>query len=78
MRGARRPITSPDNCRPAGSLLLAPPPRSYVNVRRLLLFVEESIGEGTQWAVFEANDEPLWAQVRQMITSAKRISGTQT
>jgi len=36
----------------------------YVNVRRLFLFVEESIDEGTQWAVFEPNDDALWASVR--------------
>ena len=30
----------------------------YVNVRRLFLYVEESIDEGTQWVVFEPNDEP--------------------
>jgi hypothetical protein len=41
----------------------------YVNVRRLFLFVEESIDEGTQWVVFEPNDEPLWAQVRRTIAS---------
>jgi phage tail sheath protein FI len=41
----------------------------YVNVRRLFLFIEESIDEGTQWVVFEPNDEPLWAQVRRTITS---------
>ncbi len=39
----------------------------YVNVRRLMLFIEESIDEGTQWVVFEPNDEPLWARVRQTI-----------
>jgi uncharacterized protein len=39
----------------------------YVNVRRLLLYIEESIEEGTQWVVFEPNDEPLWARVRQSV-----------
>ena len=39
----------------------------YINVRRLFLYVEESIDEGTQWVVFEPNDEPLWARVRQTI-----------
>jgi phage tail sheath protein FI len=39
----------------------------YVNVRRLFLFLEESIDEGTQWVVFEPNDEPLWARVRRTI-----------
>lgn len=41
----------------------------YVNVRRLFLFVEESIDEGTQWVVFEPNDETTWARVRQSISN---------
>jgi phage tail sheath protein FI len=36
----------------------------YVPVRRLALFLEETLYRGTQWVVFEPNDEPLWAQVR--------------
>jgi len=36
----------------------------YVPVRRLALFLEESLYEGTKWVVFEPNDEPLWAQIR--------------
>jgi phage tail sheath protein FI len=40
----------------------------YINVRRLFLFLEESIEEGTQWVVFEPNDEKLWARVKQSIT----------
>ena len=36
----------------------------YVPVRRLALFLEESLYRGTQFAVFEPNDEPLWAQLR--------------
>ena len=35
----------------------------YVNVRRLFIFIERSIYEGTQWVVFEPNDERLWARV---------------
>ncbi|MGW0809044.1 phage tail sheath family protein [Nonomuraea sp. NPDC002799] len=41
----------------------------YVNVRRLFLFLEESIDEGTQWVVFEPNDESLWALVRQTVSN---------
>ncbi|MGK3208012.1 phage tail sheath C-terminal domain-containing protein [Amycolatopsis sp. MEPSY49] len=41
----------------------------YVNVRRLFLFLEESIDEGTQWVVFEPNDESLWALVRQTVAN---------
>ena len=37
---------------------------TYVPVRRLALFIEESILRGTKWAVFEPNDEPLWSQLR--------------
>ncbi len=40
----------------------------YVNVRRLLLYIEESIDEGTQWVVFEPNSEKLWGRVRATIT----------
>ncbi|MFO7583364.1 MAG: phage tail sheath subtilisin-like domain-containing protein [Anaerolineales bacterium] len=36
----------------------------YVPVRRFALFIEESLYRGTQWVVFEPNDEPLWAQIR--------------
>jgi phage tail sheath protein FI len=36
----------------------------YVPVRRLALFLEESLYRGTQWVVFEPNDAPLWAQIR--------------
>lgn len=39
----------------------------YINVRRLFIMIEESIDEGTQWVVFEPNDEPLWALVRQSV-----------
>jgi len=36
----------------------------YIPVRRLALFIEESLYRGTKWVVFEPNDEPLWAQIR--------------
>jgi Bacteriophage tail sheath protein len=35
----------------------------YVSVRRLFIFLERSIYEGTQWVVFEPNDYRLWARV---------------
>jgi hypothetical protein len=40
----------------------------YINVRRLFIFLEESIEEGTQWVVFEPNDPKLWARVRTSLT----------
>ncbi len=39
----------------------------YVNVRRLFLFLEESIDKSTQWVVFEPNNEQLWVRVVQTI-----------
>jgi phage tail sheath protein FI len=41
----------------------------YVNVRRLLIFIESSIDRGLQWVVFEPNAEPLWARVRRAVTN---------
>jgi hypothetical protein len=39
----------------------------YVNIRRLFIFIEESIKAGTNWVVFEPNDERLWARVHRTI-----------
>ena len=39
----------------------------YVSVRRLFIFLERSIYEGTQWVVFEPNDDRLWARVKDSI-----------
>jgi hypothetical protein len=39
----------------------------YINVRRLFIYLEHSIDKGTQWAVFEPNNERLWANVRHTI-----------
>jgi phage tail sheath protein FI len=41
----------------------------YVNVRRLLIFIEASIDRGLQYVVFEPNAEPLWARVRRSISN---------
>ena len=41
----------------------------YLPVRRTALYIEESLYRGLQWAVFEPNDEPLWAQIRLNVTS---------
>ena len=43
------------------------PEWKYVPVRRLCLYLEHSIARGTQWAVFEHNDESTWARLRQQI-----------
>ena len=39
----------------------------YVNVRRLFIFIERSVYEGTRWVVFEPNDERLWIRVVDLI-----------
>jgi phage tail sheath protein FI len=41
----------------------------YINVRRLFLFLQESIDEGTQWVVFEPNDPALWGKIRLNISA---------
>ena len=41
----------------------------YLPIRRLALYLEESLYRGTQWVVFEPNDEPLWAQIRLSVGS---------
>lgn len=43
------------------------PSWKYVNVRRLFIFIEESIRANTNWAVFEPNDETLWVRVKRTI-----------
>ena len=44
------------------------PDWKYINVRRLFIFVEHSIQLGTQWVVFEPNDQTLWARARRSVT----------
>ncbi len=44
--------------------LSSDPEWRYLNVRRLFNYIAESIMEGTQWSVFEPNDERLWLQLR--------------
>ncbi|HWO73476.1 MAG TPA: phage tail sheath subtilisin-like domain-containing protein [Dehalococcoidia bacterium] len=49
----------------------------YINVRRLFNFIKESIDQGTQWVVFEPNDDSLWARVRRDISAfLTRVWGT--
>jgi phage tail sheath protein FI len=44
----------------------------YINVRRLFIFVEQSIDRGTQWSVFEPNYEQTWTAIRLSITAFLR------
>ena len=49
--------------------LSSDPAWRYLNVRRLFNYLEESILGGTQWVVFEPNDQALWAKIRRTIAS---------
>jgi phage tail sheath protein FI len=49
--------------------LSSDPAWRYLNVRRLFNYVEESILAGTQWVVFEPNDDALWARVRRTVSA---------
>ncbi|MBC7909100.1 MAG: phage tail sheath family protein [Pyrinomonadaceae bacterium] len=50
-------------------VITSDPDWKYVNVRRLFIYIEESIDQGTQWVVFEPNDEPLWQRVRRTVSA---------
>lgn len=50
-------------------VITSDPDWKYVNVRRLLIFIEASLERGLQWVVFEPNSEPLWARVRRVIAN---------
>ncbi|MDE1176401.1 MAG: phage tail sheath subtilisin-like domain-containing protein [Edaphobacter sp.] len=49
--------------------LSSDPEWKYVNVSRYLLYLEQSIDEGTQWAVFEPNAQNLWTAVQSSVSS---------
>ncbi|WP_329576747.1 phage tail sheath family protein [Kitasatospora sp. NBC_01250] len=49
--------------------LASDPAWRYLNVRRLFNYLEESILLGTQWVVFEPNDDRLWSSIRRNITA---------
>jgi phage tail sheath protein FI len=49
--------------------LSSDPSWRYLNVRRLFNYIEESIEEGTQWVVFEPNDQDLWQRIRRTVSA---------
>jgi phage tail sheath protein FI len=53
--------------------LSSDPSWRYINVRRLFNYVEASIEAGTQWVVFEPNDQDLWARVRRDVSAFLRM-----
>ena len=60
----RPPATSSGEPGPARATTLLASEWKYLPVRRTALFLKVSLFRGTQWVVFEPNDEPLWAQIR--------------
>ena len=50
-------------------VMTSDPDWKYINVRRLLMFIEASIERGLQWVVFEPNSESLWARVSRSISN---------
>jgi phage tail sheath protein FI len=53
-----------------GARTIAPPDRTewrYVNVRRLLLYIEKSIQEATRFAMFKPNNLALWQQIKRLV-----------
>ncbi|HWI07920.1 MAG TPA: phage tail sheath subtilisin-like domain-containing protein, partial [Solirubrobacteraceae bacterium] len=49
--------------------LSSDPEWRYINVRRLFNFVSQTLMEGTQWSVFEPNDERLWLKLRASVSN---------
>jgi phage tail sheath protein FI len=48
-------------------LMSSDPEWKYVNLRRYLAYLEHSIDKGTQWVIFEPNDERLWSNIRRTV-----------
>jgi phage tail sheath protein FI len=62
-RQRHSPVSRPRHSRLGARTLTSNALWKYVSVRRLFIFLERSIYEGTQWVVFEPNDDRLWARV---------------
>lgn len=57
-----------------GARTLSPEPAwRYVNVRRLFIFIEQSIERGLQWVVFEPNDLSLWKSIKRNVAAFLRV-----
>jgi phage tail sheath protein FI len=53
-----------------GARTITPPDSTqwrYINIRRLLIFIEKSIQEGTRFAVFEPNNPGLWGKLKRVV-----------
>jgi hypothetical protein len=69
-----RSFSSSGICIWGARTLTADPEWTYINVRRLFLYVEESIDKSSQWIAFEPNEPALWGKVKRNITAfLKRV-----
>jgi uncharacterized protein len=59
-----------------GRTVSSDPKWKYVNVRRYMNYLEASIDRGTQWAVFESNDERFAANFRETVSAFLTTSGS--
>jgi len=53
---------------PATRVITSAPDWKYVNVRRRVIYIKESIEKGLEWAAFEPNNESTWAAVRRSVS----------
>ncbi|GAA2774213.1 phage tail sheath family protein [Streptomyces lavendulae] len=74
--GSTRPASTASAASPDGEsrvwgarTLSSDPAWRYLNVRRLFNYLEESVYLGSQWVVFEPNDERLWSTIRRNISA---------
>jgi phage tail sheath protein FI len=56
-----------------GRTLSAEPAWRYINVRRLFIFLEQSIERGLKWVVFEPNDYSLWKSIKRNVSTFLRV-----
>lgn len=68
-----RNITGVGNVIWGARTVSADPEFRYVGTRRLLLYIEESIEEGTQWVVFEPNTPSLWRSIERNVRAFLRV-----
>ncbi len=65
--GEEEPLRWTASFVPTGDRVPADTDWKYTAVRRLLVFLEQSLTDGLEWTVFEPNPEPVWASVREAV-----------
>jgi phage tail sheath protein FI len=67
-KGRKQKPVEIEEVRPATKVITSDPNWKYVNVRRRLTYIEEAIDKGTQWVVFEPNNERLWEALGRLVS----------